>query len=165
MSHGESREEVEEVPPLPYVGHSIEECHLLKHKIQSLIDSGALIFEGATYSKVATTTKFDAQGEEVNAIIKEEDGRSNPKDLYRYLDNLFVALMDLGYIHPKELKEQGSTSETCKYHSRAQGHSLEDSDEFNKEVQSLIDKELFSWENQKKLSFVWLLTSSLHLSG
>ena len=30
--------------------------------------------------------------------------------------NLFVALVDLGYIRPKELKEQGSTGETCKYH-------------------------------------------------
>jgi len=30
------------------LGHSTKECHLLRYKIQSLIDSGALIFEGAT---------------------------------------------------------------------------------------------------------------------
>ena len=28
--------------------HLIDECHLLRHKIQSLNDNGALIFEGAT---------------------------------------------------------------------------------------------------------------------
>ena len=81
---------------------------------------------------MATTTTFDAQGEEVNAIMREEDDRTDPEDLHGYLDSLFVALMDLGYIHPKELKEQGSTGETSKYHSRAQGHSLEDCDELDR---------------------------------
>ena len=52
----------------------------------------------------------------MNAIIREEDDRPDPEDLLGYLDNLFVALVDLGYIRPKELKEQGSTGETCKYH-------------------------------------------------
>ena len=42
------------------LGHLIEECHLLRHNIQSLIDSSAIIFEGVTQSKVATTTTFDA---------------------------------------------------------------------------------------------------------
>ena len=70
----------------------------------------------------------------MNAIVKEEDDRPDPEDLHGYLDSLFVALMELGYIHPKELKEQGSTGKTCKYHSGAQGHSLEDCDEFNKEI-------------------------------
>ena len=69
-------------------GHSTEECRLLRHKIKSLIDSGALIFEGAMQSKVATTTTFDAQGEEVNVIIREEDDHPDPKDLHGYLDNL-----------------------------------------------------------------------------
>ena len=55
----------------------------------------------------------------MNVIIREEDDRPNPEDLHGYLDNLFVALVDLGYIHLKELKEQGSMDETCKYHSRA----------------------------------------------
>ena len=41
----------------------------------------------------------------MNAIIREEDVHSGPKDLHGYLDNLFVALVDLGYIRPKELKE------------------------------------------------------------
>ena len=40
--------------------HSTEECRLLRHKIQSLIDSSALIFKGATQSKVAITMTFDA---------------------------------------------------------------------------------------------------------
>ena len=46
----------------------------------------------------------------MNAIIREEDDRPDPEDLLGYLDNLFVALVDLGYIRPKELKEQGSTA-------------------------------------------------------
>ena len=41
----------------------------------------------------------------MNAIIRKEDDRSGPKDLHGYLDSLFVALVDLGYIRPKELKE------------------------------------------------------------
>ena len=98
------------------LGHSIEECRLLRHKIQSLIDNGALIFEGVMQSKVATTTTFNAQDEEVNAMIREEDDHPDLEDLLGYLDNLFVALVDLGYIRLKELKEQRSMGETCKYH-------------------------------------------------
>ena len=94
---------------------------------------------------------FDAQGEEVNAIIREEDDRPDPEDLHGYLDNLFVALVDLGYIRPKELKEQGSTSETCKYHSGARGHSLRDYDEFNKEVQSLINRGIIRWGKSEEV--------------
>nr|POE70771.1 hypothetical protein CFP56_32086 [Quercus suber] len=90
-------------------GHSTEECCLFRHKIQSLIDSSALVFEGATQSKVATTMTFDAQGGKANAIIREEDDHPDPEDLHGYLDNLFVAQVDLGCICPKELKEQGST--------------------------------------------------------
>ena len=30
------------------LGHSIEECYLLRYKIQRLIDGSAIIFEGAT---------------------------------------------------------------------------------------------------------------------
>ena len=55
----------------------------------------------------------------MNAIIRKKDDCLDPKDLHGYLDNLFAALVDLGYIHLKELKEQGSTSETCKYHLEA----------------------------------------------
>ena len=50
-----------------------------------MIDSGALIFEGATQSKVATTMTFDAQGEEVNAIMREEDDCPDLEDLHGYL--------------------------------------------------------------------------------
>ena len=56
-------------------GHSTEECRLLRHNIQDLIDSRALIFEGAMQFKVTPTTTFDNKGEEVNAIVKEEDDR------------------------------------------------------------------------------------------
>ena len=125
--------------------HSTKECRLLRHKIQSLIDSDALIFEGATQSKVATTTTFNAQGEEMNAIIRERDDFPDPEDLRRYLDDLFVALVDLGYIRLKEPKEQGNTDETCKYHSGAWAHSLGDCDEFNKEVKSLINRGIIRW--------------------
>ena len=78
----------------------------------------------------------------MNAIIREEDDRPDPEDLHGYLDNLFVALVDLGYIRLKELKEQGNTGETCKYHSGAWGHSLGDCDDFNKELQNLIDRRI-----------------------
>ena len=88
---------------------------------------------------------FDAQGEEVNAIMRGEDDRPNPENLHRYLDSLFVGVVDLGYIRPKELKEQGSTGKTCKYHLGARGHLLEDCVEFNKEIQSLIDRGIIRW--------------------
>lgn len=52
------------------LGHSTDECLLLRHKIQDLIYNRASIFEGATQFKVATITTFDNQGEEMNAIVK-----------------------------------------------------------------------------------------------
>ena len=61
------------------------ECHLLRHKIQDLINSGALIFKGATQFKVATTMTFDNQGEEVNAIVKKKDDRLDLEDPHGYL--------------------------------------------------------------------------------
>ena len=64
---------------------SIVECHLLRHKIQGLINSGALIFKGATQFNVATTMTFDNQGEEVNAIVKKKDDRPDLEDPHGYL--------------------------------------------------------------------------------
>ena len=86
----------------------------------------------------------------MNAIMRGEDDRPNPENLHRYLDSLFVGVVDLGYICPKELKEQGSTGKTCKYHLGARGHSLEDCVEFNKEIQSLIDRGIIRWGKSKK---------------
>nr|POE61999.1 hypothetical protein CFP56_38543 [Quercus suber] len=107
---------------------------------------------------------FDAQGKEVNAIIREQDDHPNPKDLHGYLDNLFMALVDLGYICPKELKEQGSTGETCKYHFGAQGHSLGDCDEFNKEVQSLIDRGIIQRGKLKEVKCCMAFNKQLTLA-
>ena len=145
--------------------HSIEECRLLRHKIQSLIDSDALIFEGATQSKVATTTTFDAQGEEMNAIIRERDDFPDLEDLRRYLDDLFVGLVDLKYIRLKELKEQGNTDETCKYQSGAWVHSLGDCDEFNKEVKSLINRGIIRWGKLEKVKCCMASNGQLTLIG
>ena len=61
------------------------ECHLLRHKIQDLINSEALIFKGATQFKVATTTTFDNQGEEMNAIVKKKDDLLDLEDSHGYL--------------------------------------------------------------------------------
>nr|POE69889.1 hypothetical protein CFP56_38097 [Quercus suber] len=47
--------------------------------------------------------------EEVKAIMREMGDCLDPKDLHGYPDSLFMALVDLGYIRLKELKEQGST--------------------------------------------------------
>ena len=38
----------------------------------------------------------------MNAIIRKEDDCPDLEDLHGYMDNLFVALVELGYIHPKE---------------------------------------------------------------
>ena len=54
--------------------------------------------------KVAPTTTFNNQGEEVNAIVKEKDDHPDLEDLHGYMGNLFGALVDLGYICPRELK-------------------------------------------------------------
>ena len=95
--------------------------------------------------KVAPTTTFDNQGDEVNAIVKREDDRPDLEDLHGHMGNLFGALVDLGYICLKALKEQGSTGQTCKYQSGARGHPLGDCDKFNKEIQSLIDRGIIWW--------------------
>ena len=116
-------------------------------------------------SKVAITMTFDAQGEKVNAIMRKEDDCPDLEDLHGYLDSLSVALVDLGYIHPKELKEQGSMDETCKYHSSARGHSLGDCDEFNKEVQSLIDQGIIQWGKSKEFECCMAFNKQLTLAG
>ena len=101
----------------------------------------------------------------MNAIMRKEDDCPDLEDLHGYLDSLFVALVDLGYICPKELKEQGSRGETCKYHLGARGHSLGDCDEFNKEVQSLIDQGIIWWGKSKEFECCMAFNKQLTLAG
>ena len=74
-----------------------------------------------------------------------------------------MALVDLGYIRLKELKEQGSMGETCKYHSGARGHLLEDCDEFNKEIQSLIDRGIIRWGKSEEVECCMAFNEQLTL--
>ena len=111
--------------------------------------------------KVAPTTTFNNQGEEVNAIVKEKDDCPDLEDLHGYMGNLFGALVDLGYICLKEMKEQGSMGETCKYQSRAWGHPLGDCDKFNKEIKSLIDWGIIWWGKLEEVE--WCMASNKQL--
>ena len=72
--------------------------------------------------------------------------------------------MDSGYMYPKELKEQGNIGETCKYHSGVRGHSLGECDEFNKEIQSLIDRGNIRWGKSKEFECCMASNEQLTLS-
>uniref|UniRef100_A0A2N9HWY0 Reverse transcriptase n=1 Tax=Fagus sylvatica TaxID=28930 RepID=A0A2N9HWY0_FAGSY len=82
------------------VGHTTENCRVLRHRIQDLLDQGVL--------------KFRVEGI-VNAIGAEKSDET-----------------------PKEPAE----ADTCKYHPRAQDHNLQNCEEFEKKVASLITRGL-----------------------
>ena len=118
--------------------HSTENCKLLKHRVEDLIDHGILKFEGVPNIKTNPLRNHLEKG--VSAILIEEDDRVNLNTIQVPWRKFFYALKAQGYLglveaHNEELSENG-----CEYHSNAQGHSLEDCEEFKKEVASLADR-------------------------
>uniref|UniRef100_A0A2N9GYY6 Uncharacterized protein n=1 Tax=Fagus sylvatica TaxID=28930 RepID=A0A2N9GYY6_FAGSY len=127
------------------VGHAMENCNHLRHRIQDLIDHGILKFEGLPNITTNPLPNHPEGG--MNMVeIEEEDNRSNlagDRILWR---RLFHTLKEQGHITPLEAPPGPSTGDACEYHSGARGHNLECCEEFKKEITNLTEKGLVKRE-------------------
>jgi hypothetical protein len=117
------------------VGHTVENCNQLRHRVQDLIDHGVLKFEGLP--NITTNLLPNHLEGGVNMVEIEEGGEE--RILWRHL---FYTLKEQRHITPLEAPPGPSTGDACEYHSGARGHSLECCEEFKKEVTNLIGKGL-----------------------
>ena len=127
------------------VGHSVENCNQLKHRVQDLIDHGILKFEGLPNITTNPLPNHPEGG--VNMVEIEEEGDridlASDRILWRCL---FYTLKEQGHITLLEAPPRPSMGDACEYHSGARGHSLECCEEFKKEVINLTEKGLVKRE-------------------
>jgi hypothetical protein len=129
------------------VGHAVENCQQLRHRVQDLIDHGILKFEGLP--NITTNPLPNHPEGNVNMIeIEEEDDRFDPANDPTSWKHLFHTLKEQGHITSLEAPPGPSTGDTCEYHSGARGHSLECCKEFRKEIASLTKKGLVRREEE-----------------
>lgn len=120
------------------VGHSLENCKVLKHRVQDLLDHGILEFEGVLNIKTNPFPNHPEGG--VSAILVEEDNHIDLIAIQVPWKKLFYALKAQGYLSPIEAYYEESSEGMCEYHSNAHGHSLEDCEDFKEEVASLVER-------------------------
>jgi hypothetical protein len=127
------------------VGHAVENCRQLRHRVQDLIDHGILKFEGLP--NITTNPLPDHPKGTVNMVeVDEEDDRFELADGQASWKRLFHTLKKRGYITPLEAPLGPSTGDACEYHSGAWGHDLECCEEFRREIASLTEKGLIRKE-------------------
>ena len=100
------------------VGHAVENCNQLKHRVQDLINHGILKFEGLPNITTNPLPNHPEGG--VNMVEIEEEGvridLAGDRILWR---RLFYTLKEQGHITPLEAPSGPSTGDACEYHSRA----------------------------------------------
>jgi hypothetical protein len=121
------------------VGHAVENCNHLRHRIQDLIDHGILKFEGLPNITTNPLPNHPEGG--VNMVEIEEGGEERIS--WR---RLFYTLEKQRHITPLEAPLGPSTGDACEYHSGARGHNLECCEEFKKKVTDLMEKGLVGRE-------------------
>uniref|UniRef100_A0A2N9GBH6 RNase H type-1 domain-containing protein n=1 Tax=Fagus sylvatica TaxID=28930 RepID=A0A2N9GBH6_FAGSY len=121
------------------VGHAIENCNHLRHRVQDLIDHGILKFEGLPN---ITTNPLPNHPEGGVNMVEIEEGNEE-RILWR---RLFYTLEKKRHITPLEAPPGPSTGDACEYHSGARGHSLECCEEFKKKVADLMENGLVGRE-------------------
>uniref|UniRef100_A0A2N9F3J1 RNase H type-1 domain-containing protein n=1 Tax=Fagus sylvatica TaxID=28930 RepID=A0A2N9F3J1_FAGSY len=121
------------------VGHTVENCNQLKHRVQDLIDHGVLKFEGLPNITTNPLPNHPEGG--VNMVEIEEMGEE--RIAWR---RLFYTLEKQRHITPLEAPPGPSTGDACEYHSGARGHSLECCEEFKKKVTDLMENGLVGRE-------------------
>uniref|UniRef100_A0A2N9FPV9 G-patch domain-containing protein n=1 Tax=Fagus sylvatica TaxID=28930 RepID=A0A2N9FPV9_FAGSY len=109
------------------VRHMVEICRVLRHRIQDLLDQGVL--------------KFWVEGI-VNAIGVEKSDEVDITSTKIPWEPLFHELKKRGLLTVPRAPKESAEADTCKYHSEAQDHNLQDCEEFKKEVASLITRGL-----------------------
>ena len=105
------------------VGHVVENCRVLRHCIQDLIDQGMLKLE---------------MEKKVNAVETEGSDEIDLTTMSIPWRPLFHTLREQGYLTLMEALEGPLEGDVCEYHSGARGHSLECCEEFKMEVNSLV---------------------------
>jgi hypothetical protein len=114
------------------VGHTVENCGQLRHRVQDLIDHGVLKFEGLPNITTNPLPKHPEGG--VN-MVEVEEGNEESIAWRR----LFYTLEKRRHITPLDAPPGPSTGDACEYHSGARGHSLDCCEEFKKKVTDLME--------------------------
>jgi hypothetical protein len=109
------------------VGHTVENCRVLRHRIQELLDQGVLKFCVEGIVSVIEAEKSDEVG------IASMDIPWKP---------LFHELKRQGLLTLPEVSKESAEEDTCEYHSGARGHNLRGCKEFKEEVASLMARGL-----------------------
>uniref|UniRef100_A0A2N9EGY2 RNase H type-1 domain-containing protein n=1 Tax=Fagus sylvatica TaxID=28930 RepID=A0A2N9EGY2_FAGSY len=123
------------------VGHTVENCNQLRHRVQDLIDHGVLKFEGLPNITTNPLPNPPEGGVNMVEMVEEGDWFDLAGDRISWR-RLFHTLEKQGHITPLETPPGPSTGDACEYHSGARGHSLECCEEFKKEVTNLMEKGL-----------------------
>uniref|UniRef100_A0A2N9GDK8 Integrase catalytic domain-containing protein n=1 Tax=Fagus sylvatica TaxID=28930 RepID=A0A2N9GDK8_FAGSY len=123
------------------VGHTVNNCQQLRHRVQDLIDHGILKFEGLPNITTNPLPNHPEGG--VNMVEIEERGEE--RIAWR---RLFYTLEKQRHITPLEAPPGPSTGDACEYHSGARGHSLECCEEVQEESHR-SDGERASGERRK----------------
>jgi hypothetical protein len=114
------------------VGHTVENCGQLRHRVQDLIDHGVLKFEGLPN---ITTNPLPKHPEGGVDMVEVEEGNEESIAWRR----LFYTLEKQKHITPLDAPPGPSTGDSCEYHSGARGHSLDCCEEFKKKVTDLME--------------------------
>jgi hypothetical protein len=109
------------------VGHTVENCRVLRHRIQDLLDQGVL--------------KFRVEGV-INTIGAEKDDEVDIASTKIPWEPLFHELKKRGLLTIPRAPKESTETGTCQYHPGARDHNLQGCEEFKKEVASLITKGL-----------------------
>jgi hypothetical protein len=121
------------------VGHTVNNCQQLRHRVQDLIDHGILKFEGLPNITTNPLPNHPEGG--VNMVEIEERGEE--RIAWR---RLFYTLEKQRHITPLDAPPGPSIGDACEYHSGVRGHSLECCEEFKKKVTDLMEKGLVGRE-------------------
>uniref|UniRef100_A0A2N9HWC2 Retrotransposon gag domain-containing protein n=1 Tax=Fagus sylvatica TaxID=28930 RepID=A0A2N9HWC2_FAGSY len=109
------------------VGHTVENCRVLRHRIQDLLDQGVL--------------KFRIEGV-INTIGAEKDEEVDITSTKIPWEPLFHELKKRGLLTAPRAPKESTEAGTCQYHPGARDHNLQGCEEFKKEVAGLITKGL-----------------------
>ena len=109
------------------VGHTVENCKVLRHRIYDLLDQGVL--------------KFRVEGI-MNAIGAEKSDKVDIASTKIPWESFFHELRRQGLLTMPRAPKESAEAGTSEYHSRAQDHNLQSCEEFKKEVTSLIKRGL-----------------------
>uniref|UniRef100_A0A2N9GPI5 RNA-directed DNA polymerase n=1 Tax=Fagus sylvatica TaxID=28930 RepID=A0A2N9GPI5_FAGSY len=130
------------------VGHTVENCRVLRHRIQDLLDQGVL--------------KFRIEGV-INTIGAEKNDEVDITSTKIPWEPLFHELKKRGLLTTPRAPKESTEAGTCPYHPGAQDHNLQGCEEFKKERRMERIKEDFEEFCEKKKEELGKLTPATPL--